>query len=159
MVRRHVASICAIPLIKNLTFWKIVFWQQIGRGEVGRAVRRHPGGGTQEAPRRLPGGTQEAPRGTQGTQEAPRGLGCRKWATSLLKHKSYIKMLILLCVFEGRCHQSMLFAMKMMGRRNDAARKTPRPLSKTVRTPTVEDCLGNDDLRWTNGKWKMIEPY
>jgi hypothetical protein len=27
-VRRHVASICAIPLIQNLTFWKTVFWPQ-----------------------------------------------------------------------------------------------------------------------------------
>ena len=129
-VRRHVASICAIPLIKNLTFRKIVFWPKFGRGR----VRRH-----QDmpclTPRRHPGGTQEAPRRHPGTQKAPRGLGCRKWATSQLEYKSYIKLLILLCVFEGPSRIHSYLQPKWNVNAIDAAMHTSRPLYQHRKNP------------------------
>ena len=134
MVRRHVASICAIPLIQNLTFRKIVFWPKFWRGEVGRAVRRHPGG-TQEAPRRLPGCTQEAPRRHQGTQKAPGGLGGRKWATSELECKSSINLLILLCVFEGPSRIHSYLQTKRGTHSDDVRGDRSRPLYQHRKNP------------------------
>ena len=65
MVRRHVASICAIPSIQNLTFRKNKLDQNSDEGRSGELS-----GGTQEAPRRHPGGSQEAP---SRHPEAPKG--------------------------------------------------------------------------------------
>ena len=123
MVRRHVASICAIPLIQNLTFWKIVFWPKFGRGEVRRAVRRHPGG------------TQEAPRGTQGTQEAPGGLGGNNWYTSQLECKSSINLSTLRCVFEGPSRIHWYLQAKRGTHSDDVRGDRSRPLYQHRKNP------------------------
>ena len=95
--------------------------------------RKNPGGTlpasmASKSPKRLPGRHPEAPRGTQGTPEAPGGLGGNNWYHSQLECKGSIKMMILLCVFEGPSQIHYYLQAKLLPHSVDAAVYTSRPL-------------------------------
>ena len=138
------------------------------------ASRRHPGG-TQEtaritqehpgAPKRHPAGTKDAPRTTQepprSTQDAPRRYPGDAQGHQRLQDPFYIQCYKNQTVLKQKVaqpsvsrrrqrrdpHRSRSLRTEMRGR-TARPERFPRqgPLSKTVRTPTAEDCLEKKQL-------------
>ena len=64
------------------------------------------------------------------------------WCHSRRECKSSLKMLILLCVFEGHITVDGYLKQLRATGAADALPNPPRALTNTVRTPTAKSCLG-----------------